>query len=110
MAGGSSYRALEKKVATLEAKLAGLEGSLVAITQASGFVLGVLATRPDAGNVINALADHHAREHDRLKASGKFTETFLSDYIFVIETVTGTARCLATAMKNRSKAGASDGC
>ena len=109
MNGGSSYRALEKKVATLEAKLSGTDGLVVALTQSVGFLLGVLAARPENGDVINALADRHARECERLRASGKFNEAFLSDYIFAIETVTGTAKGLATAMNDRRKAGGNDG-
>jgi hypothetical protein len=107
--GGSSYRALEKKVAAMEAKLSGTDGLVVALTQSVGFLLGVLATRPENGDVISVVKHHFTRERDRLKASGKFSEIFLSDYAFAIETVSGTAEALATAMKNRREPGGNDG-
>jgi hypothetical protein len=105
LAGGSTYRTLVARVAVLETKRSGADGMVVALTQSVGFLLGVVATHSAAANVIDSLGDHFTRECDRLAASGKFDDNFLSEYKFTVETVTGTAKAMATAMKNRREAG-----
>ena len=99
MAGVSTFQAIVARVAALEQTRSGAEGAVVALTQSLGFLLGVLATRPEAGDVINVMRDHYFREHDRLKTSGKFSETFLTEYMFTVETITGTATGFATAFQ-----------